>query len=101
MELNVESIKRREQIKFTDHARLEMEKDGISADDVLNAIENGKVIEEYVSDRPFPSCLLYGKSGENPIHVVCALPQHVNMLIIVTVYIPDPMRWIEFERRRK
>jgi len=101
MELNVESIKRREQIKFTDHARLEMEKDGISADDVLNAIENGKVIEEYVNDRPFPSCLLYGKSDENPIHVVCALPQHVNMLIIVTVYIPDPMRWIEFKRRLK
>ena len=50
MELNEESIKRREQIKFTDHARLEMEKDGISADDVLNAIENGKVIEEYVNE---------------------------------------------------
>ena len=101
MELNEESIKRREQIKFTDHARLEMEKDGISADDVLNAIENGKVIEEYVNDKPFPSCLLYGKSDKNPIHVVCALPQHVNMLIIVTVYTPDPMRWIEFKRRRK
>jgi hypothetical protein len=101
MELNVESIKRREQIKFTDHARLEMEKDGINADDVLNAIENGKVIEEYRNDSPFPSCLLYGKSDKNPIHVVCALPQHVNMLIIVTVYIPDPMRWIELERRRK
>ena len=101
MVLNVKSIKRREQIKFTDHARLEMEKDGISADDVLNAIENGKVIEDYVNDRPFPSCLLYGKSDKNQIHVVCALPQHVNMLIIVTVYIPDPMRWIEFERRRK
>ena len=39
MELNVESIKRIEQIKFTDHARLEMEMDGISADGVLNAIE--------------------------------------------------------------
>lgn len=101
MQLNVENIKRRKQIKFTDHARIEMAKEGISADEALKAIENGKVIEEYMDDTPFPSCLLYGKSDENPIHVVCALPQHVNMLIVVTVYTPDPMRWIDFERRRK
>jgi hypothetical protein len=99
--MKIENIKRRKQIKFTDHARIEMVKDGISADEVLKAMENGKVIEEYVDDKPFPSCLLYGKADEKAIHVVCALPQHVNILIIVTVYRPDPMRWIDFERRRK
>ncbi|NQE46354.1 hypothetical protein C5S31_10070 [ANME-1 cluster archaeon GoMg2] len=78
-----------------------MAKDDIRADEVLEAIENGEVIEEYVDDRPFPSCLLYGKSDEKPIHVVCALPQHVNMLIVVTVYTPDTRRWIDFERRKK
>jgi hypothetical protein len=92
MKLNVERIKGREQIKFTDHARLEMETDGISADDVLKAIENGKVIEEYVNDRPFPSCLLYGKSDKNPIHVVCALPQHININNCNRIYTgPDEM----------
>ena len=94
-------LKGRKQIKFTDHARIEMAKDDIRADEVLKAIENGEVIEDYVDDRPFPSCLLYGKSDEKPIHVVCALPQHVNMLIVVTVYTPDPRRWIDFERRKK
>ena len=78
-----------------------MAKDGISADEVLKAIENGKVIEEYVDDRPFPSCLLYGKSDDKPIHVVSSLPLHINMLIVVTVYTPGPVRWIDFERRRK
>jgi len=101
MQLNLENTKRREQIKFTDHARIEMAKDGISADEVLKAIESGKVIEEYVDDKPFPSCLLYGKSDDKPVHVVCALPHHIDMLIIITVYLPDPMRWIDFERRRK
>lgn len=91
MELNAENIRRR-QIKFTDHARIEMAKDGISADEVLKAIENGKVIEEYVDDRPFPSCLLYGKSDDKPIHVVSSLPLHINMLIVVTVYTSDPVR---------
>lgn len=101
MQLTVENIKRRKRIKFTDHARIEMAKDGISADEVMKAIENGRVIEVYVDDSPFPSCLLYGKSDEKPIHVVCALPQHINMLIVVTVYAPDPRRWIDFKRRRK
>ncbi len=78
-----------------------MAKDSLSADEVRKAIKNGKVIEEYLDDRPFPSCLLYGMSDEKPIHAVCALPQHVNMLIIVTVYIPDTRRGIDFERRRK
>ena len=77
MLLNAENIKRRKQIKFTDHARVEMAKEGISADEVLKAIENGEVIEEYVDDKPFPSCLLYGELDEKPIHMVCALPQHV------------------------
>lgn len=54
-------LKGRKQLKFTDHARIEMAKDGISADEVLEAIENGKVIGEYVEDKPFPSYLLYGE----------------------------------------
>ena len=95
------NVKRRKQLKFTDHARIEMAKDRISVHEVLKAIENGKVIEEYEEHKPFPRCLLYGKSDDKPIHAVFALPQHVNMLIVVTVYIPDPKRWIEFERRRK
>jgi hypothetical protein len=74
MQLNVENIKRRRQIKFADHARIEMAKDGTSTDEVLKAIENGKVIEEYADDKPFPSCLLYGKSDDKPIHVVCGYP---------------------------
>lgn len=39
MQLDVENIKRRKQIKFTDRARIEMAKDGISADEVLKVRE--------------------------------------------------------------
>lgn len=99
MPLDIENIKRRKQIKFTEHARIEMAKDDIYVTEVLNALENGKIIERYPDDRPFPSCLLYGKADNKPIHIVCALPEHVNILIVITVYIPDPEKWLNFEER--
>jgi hypothetical protein len=77
MQLDIENVKRRNEIKFTDHARIEMAKDDIYVSEVLKALENGKIIERYPDDRPFPSCLLYGKANDKPIHIVCALPEHV------------------------
>lgn len=99
MQFDIERIKKREWIEFTEHARIEMEKDDLLAEDLLKAIQNGKMIERYAEDRPFPSCLLFGRSNDKPIHIVCSLPDNIDALIIVTVYIPDPGRWINYERR--
>lgn len=101
MPLDIENVKRRKQIRFTDHARIEMAEDDIYVSEVLKALESGKIIERYPADRPFPSCLLYGTANDKPIHIVCALPEHVNIVIIVTVYIPDPEKWVNFERRMR
>ncbi len=101
MQLDIENIRGRKWIKFTDHARIEMEKDDLLTEEVLKVIQTGKIIEEYPKDRPFPSCLLFGKSNDKPVHIVCSLPENIDMLIIVTVYIPDPSRWINYERRIK
>jgi len=79
-----------------------MREDNISVDDVISA-SAGEVIEKYLHDRPFPSCLVYGRTMDGkPLHVVCAVPKHIDMLIIITVYIPSENEWIDFrERRRK
>jgi len=79
-----------------------MREDNISVDDVISA-SAGEVIEKYPHDRPFPSCLVYGRTMDGkPLHVVCAVPKHIDMLIIITVYIPSENEWIDFrERRRK
>lgn len=95
-------IRRRAKIhvKFTEHARLAMRDDNITVDDVLLAL-TGEVIEKYPEDKPFPSCLVYGKTrGGKPLHVVCAVPKHVDILIIITTYIPTEGEWIEFKKRR-
>jgi hypothetical protein len=76
-------------IKFTEHARLAMREDNITVDDIISALA-GEVIEKYPYDRPFPSCLVYGRTMDGkPLHVVCAVPKHVDMLIIITIYYPQ------------
>ena len=56
----------------------------------------------YPEDEPYPSCLIYGKTSANrPLHVVSAYANDDDTAIIITVYQPDPERWVDFERRRK
>jgi len=42
------------------------------------------MIEDYTDDRPFPSCLVFGRTGVGrPIHVVCAYSQEDDMAVII------------------
>lgn len=92
-------------LKFTSHAKEEMvnEEYGIIAEsEVRECVNNGEVIEEYPKDRPYSSCLIYGRTSENrPLHVVCAPVVEEGVLIIITVYEPNPALWIEYKRRKQ
>ena len=67
-----------DECRFTDHARREMETEPfgpIRVDDVLQALDSGEIIEEYAEDRPYPSCLVLGRTVVGrPIRVACAPP---------------------------
>ncbi len=78
-----------------------MQERGISDDDVRRVLSDGKEIEAYPADRPYPSHLLLGWSGPRPIHVVAAENAADSETLIVTVYEPDPSQWEPgFERRK-
>jgi len=68
--------------------------------DVENAIISGEIIEKYLDDKPYPSCLLLGFSENRPLHIVCAVDESEENCIIVTVYRPDPDLWIDFRTRK-
>lgn len=71
---------------FYIHALTEAKKDGVTPEDAVHAILTGEVIEEY-SDRQ--RCLVFAVLPDKvPLHVVCDYSQ-ANMLLIVTIYIPD------------
>jgi len=69
--------------------------------EVFEAVQTGEVIESYKDDKPYPSALVYGiTSRSRPIHLVCAHADEEDMAIVITVYEPDPSRWIDHRRRR-
>ncbi len=74
---------------------------GISTDDVVKALTNGEIIEQYPSDYPFPSCLVLGITTEGQsLHVVCGSDE--KELWLITAYFPSPVEWSDdFRQRRK
>jgi len=96
----IEAI-RHNRILITDHADEEAKADKLSFDEIFFSVLQGEIIEEYLSDKPYPSCLVYGDSfkGE-PIHSVWAYDARSKWAVLVTVYRPDPDRWIDWRKRR-
>jgi hypothetical protein len=73
----------------------------ISVDDVRQVLDEGKEIETYPADYPYPSRLMLGWCGSRAIHVVAADNSADDETIVVTVYEPDPDRWEPgFDRRK-
>ena len=83
-------------VEFTRHISKRLLERGIMQRDVLLAIMNGCVIEDYATDKPFPSCLIAGANG---LHVVCSIG--LGRLWLITVYRPDGRKWEEDLRTRK
>lgn len=89
---------------YTSHAKREMlgEEYGVIMDsEVFEAIQKGEIIEGYPDDEPYPSILVLGKTAQGRnIHVVCAYSEVDQLAIVITVYEPDPSRWINGRLRR-
>lgn len=102
--MNIEDIVdaiRYNRIRITDHADEEAEADRLSFDGIFCSVLLGEIIEEYLEDRPYPSCLIYGNTFDGePVHSVWAYNQENRWAVLITVYRPDPDRWINCRTRR-
>lgn len=91
--------------KFSSHAKEEMlyeEYGVIHEHEVREVIENGEIIEKYPKDKPYPSFLIFGKTNQGrPLHIVCALVEEEKILVVITVYQPNPKLWIDYKRRKE
>ncbi len=88
-------------IRITDHADEEAQNDKLTYDEIYFSVLAGKIIEDYADDKPYPSCLIYGNTFENePVHSVWAYNKDTKWTVLVTVYRPDPDKWINWQRRR-
>lgn len=79
-------------VRVTDHAREEMEDESIALSEVLQAIPNSQIIENYPEHKRGPCCLLSGTTArKRPLHVVSTTS--LTMLVIITVYVPTLPKW--------
>ena len=87
--------------EFSKHAVDQSIVRDISVKEICEAIYNGTIIEEYPDDKYGPSCLIFGQTIDNrPLHIQCSYPER-DLLKIITLYEPDPEKWINFRIRRK
>ena len=85
-------------ISFTHTEKLRERR--IGAHDVEEAIANGTIIEDYPDDTRGPSCLILGRSGSRPLHVVCGRLD-TEQVLVITAYEPDPAEWESDWRTRR
>lgn len=99
--LNIEEIRAKIKdgnYRLTVHTAIRSKERGISTTDMETAIVNGEIIKEYSDDKPFPSCLIYGRTSDGvPLHIVCTLAPVSD---IITFYFPDEKLWLDFRMRR-
>lgn len=89
-----------DKFEYSEHALQQGLSRKISIDEVLEAIRQGEVIEDYPDDRYGPSCLIFGftKSGR-PLHIQCTYPER-PLIKVITLYEPNIELWINHKIRR-
>lgn len=101
--LNIANIREKifnHKVDWTNHCLNRLSKRNISISDVKHGINNGKIIEYYYNDYPFPSCLILGTTINNEaIHIVCGISN--NYVHMITAYRPDNDKWEDDMKTRR
>ncbi len=104
--MDIEQIKNlavQRKYRLTFHAEVERDADEITGREIEEALlsPETKIIEDYPNDPRGHSCLILGFTKENfPIHIVCGMGEP-EVLVIITVYRPDPGEWIDRQIRKE
>jgi len=89
-------------IQFSGHAITKIFQRALSKNAIREIIAEGEVIADYPDDCPYPSYLLCGYCGDEPIHIVVAQDKRSGRCFVVTAYKPDRDKWSEdFKSRRR
>lgn len=72
----------------------------ISMNELRDAVATSEVLEDYPTDKYGPSCLVLGfTTSGRPMHVQVSYPSR-PIIKVITVYEPEPERWIDHRQRR-
>ncbi len=92
----------KQKIIYSNHAVKQMFQRNISPKDIELSLQQGEIIKEYPSDRPYPSRILLAYSNKRPIHIVYSYNKTEGTYIIITAYEPPTELWEnDFKTRKK
>ena len=72
---------------------------GITDAHVKEVILTGEVLETYTEDRRGWSYLVLGFPQEQALHVQVGYNSYRGLAIIVTLYVPEPPKWVTPRQR--
>ncbi len=72
-------------------------------DEIKEALQECKIIREYIKDKPLKSYLTLGfTNSKRPLHIVVALDVNAKYIWVISVYEPNKEKWDEtFTKRLK
>jgi hypothetical protein len=98
--MNIDEIKEKiimREYFYSHHADMERKEEGLTFLQIEKAILNGNMLKKYPDTGRGENCLIYGSCNNIPIHIVCGV-RH-EKIIIITVYIPKPPKFLSPEKR--
>lgn len=100
--MNIEDLRKLcsdDTIQMTAHAIKRCRERNIMLDDIIRCIMNGRILENYPEDYPYPSALVFENELGKPIHVVAGIGE--DLLWIITAYYPDLRHWNDGYKTRR
>ena len=89
-------------IFWTYHVNMRMRGRYIPREIILLSCSKYEVIEEYPTDKYFPSYLVYTEYKGEHIHILFAIDVDGDNVRIITAYRPSPLEWeANFKTRRR
>ncbi|MBL7778468.1 MAG: DUF4258 domain-containing protein [Chitinophagales bacterium] len=89
-------------LKYTNHAVEFMAKRGIEEREVEDVVRNGEVVEEYLSDKPFASRLMFALVNGRPLHLVVGFDDVEEICFVITAYEPNTEKFeADFKTRKR
>ncbi|MBI4833100.1 MAG: DUF4258 domain-containing protein [Candidatus Lindowbacteria bacterium] len=93
---------RQKRFEWRKHALQRLAERNIPQRQILNVLRTGKLIEDYLEDKPYPSSLFLGIIEGRPLHVVVAYDEANDWAYIITAYEPGMEKFEpDFVTRRK
>lgn len=95
----IAQLVREDRYHYSSHAESRMAERGITDAQVKAAILGGEVLETYTDDARGLSYLALGFPEGQPLHVQVGYNKSRRLTIVITVYVPEPPKWMTPRQR--